>query len=73
MRSAVLFIYFFLLNIFLFQPAVIHIQSNYILFMSIVSAPLPALSALIILAHYHGIAANPADIQHEFVLPHRAI
>ncbi|RQL20775.1 type I secretion system permease/ATPase [Neisseria meningitidis] len=66
MRSAVLFIYFFLLNIFLFQPAVIHIQSNYILFMSIVSAPLPALSALIILAHYHGIAANPADIQHEF-------
>ncbi len=34
--------------------------------MSIVSAPLPALSALIILAHYHGIAANPADIQHEF-------
>ncbi|CKK20086.1 ABC transporter family protein [Neisseria meningitidis] len=66
MRSAVLFIYFFLLNIFLFQPAVIHIQSNYILFMSIVSAPLPALSALIILAHYPGIAANPADIQHEF-------
>ncbi|CKK13169.1 ABC transporter family protein [Neisseria meningitidis] len=66
MRSAVLFIYFFLLNIFLFQPAVIHIQSNYILFMSIVSAPLPALSALIILAHYHGIPANPADIQHEF-------
>ncbi|HHU0137017.1 TPA: ABC transporter transmembrane domain-containing protein [Neisseria meningitidis] len=66
MRSAVLFIYFFLLNIFLFQPAVIHIQSNYILFMSIASAPLPALSALIILAHYHGIAANPADIQHEF-------
>nr|WP_101132701.1 type I secretion system permease/ATPase [Neisseria meningitidis] len=66
MRSAVLFIYFFLLNIFLFQPAVIHIQSNYILFMSIVSAPLPALSALIILAHYHGIAANPVDIQHEF-------
>ncbi|HEZ7615969.1 TPA: ATP-binding cassette domain-containing protein [Neisseria meningitidis] len=34
--------------------------------MSIASAPLPALSALIILAHYHGIAANPADIQHEF-------
>ncbi len=34
--------------------------------MSIVSAPLPALSALIILAHYHGIAANPVDIQHEF-------
>ncbi|HEZ1582206.1 TPA: type I secretion system permease/ATPase [Neisseria meningitidis] len=34
--------------------------------MSIVSAPLPALSAPIILAHYHGIAANPADIQHEF-------
>lgn len=26
----------------------------------------PALSALIILAHYHGIAVNPADIQHQF-------
>lgn len=26
----------------------------------------PALSALIILAHYHGIAANPADIMHQF-------
>ncbi|SNB76432.1 Toxin RTX-I translocation ATP-binding protein [Kingella negevensis] len=26
----------------------------------------PALSALIILAHYHGIAANPADISHHF-------
>lgn len=25
-----------------------------------------ALSALIILAHYHGIAANPADIKHQF-------
>ena len=34
--------------------------------MSTISTPLPALSALIILAHYHGIAANPADIQHEF-------
>ena len=30
------------------------------------NTPCPALSALIILAHYHGIAANPADIQHEF-------
>ncbi len=28
--------------------------------------PQPALSALIILAHYHGIAANPADIMHHF-------
>ena len=26
----------------------------------------PALSALILLAHYHGIAANPADILHRF-------
>ena len=34
--------------------------------MTAVPTPLPALSALIILAHYHGIAANPADIQHEF-------
>lgn len=34
--------------------------------MPTVPTPLPALSALIILAHYHGIAANPADIQHEF-------
>ena len=30
------------------------------------SVPQPSLSALIILAYYHGIAANPADIQHEF-------
>lgn len=28
--------------------------------------PKPALSALIILAHFHGIAANPADILHRF-------
>ena len=28
--------------------------------------PKPALSALIILAHFHGIAANPADIMHRF-------
>ncbi len=34
--------------------------------MPTVPTPLPALSALIILAHCHGIAANPADIQHEF-------
>ena len=26
----------------------------------------PALSALILLAHFHGIAANPADIVHRF-------
>ncbi|ULJ68459.1 type I secretion system permease/ATPase [Wielerella bovis] len=30
------------------------------------STPKPALAGLIVLAHYHGIAANPADIQHHF-------
>lgn len=30
------------------------------------SSPPSALSALILLAHYHGIAANPADILHRF-------
>ncbi len=28
--------------------------------------PAYALSALVVLAHYHGIAANPADIRHQF-------
>ena len=51
-------------------PAVFIYSLCYPLFnlniMTAVPTPLPALSALIILAHYHGIAANPADIQHEF-------
>ena len=30
------------------------------------SSPPVALSALILLAHYHGISANPADILHRY-------
>ncbi|WP_154103831.1 type I secretion system permease/ATPase [Eikenella corrodens] len=30
------------------------------------SSPAPALAALILMAHFHGVAANPADILHRF-------
>ena len=38
----------------------------YLIVIMSISHTKPALSALIILAHYHGIAVNPADIQHQF-------
>ncbi|EJU56014.1 hemolysin B [Neisseria meningitidis 93004] len=45
-------------------PTVIAIQSN---IMAIVSTPHPALSALIILAHYHGIAAKSLGLKAKVV------